>query len=205
LRTIFTVDPENIKAILTTQFTDYGKGESFHREWKEFLGDSIFATDGEQWSRSRQLIRPMFARERIVDTEMFEKHIVKLVSLMGGNGNAKGGYPDGNRVVDVGPLFFRYTMDVATDHLLGKGVDSLDNPTSRFAEAFRYVLDRQAVIFRAGYVSISFTPKPKPFLLTIGEDIEKMHMIKAPSNTSNPTVPSVVLFLARSSDRSLRH
>lgn len=153
LRTIFTADPENIKAVLTTQFSNYGKGESFHREWKEFLGDSIFATDGELWSRSRQLIRPMFARERIVDPEMFEPHTVKLISLLGGKGNTnERGHPGGPRVVDISPLFFRYTMDAATDHLLGKGIDSLDNPTTRFAEAFRYVLDRQAMMFRAGYV-----------------------------------------------------
>ena len=49
VRVIFTADPENIKAILTTQFADYGKGEPFHRDWKEFLGDSIFTTDGQQW------------------------------------------------------------------------------------------------------------------------------------------------------------
>ena len=40
-RIIFTADPENIKAILATQFGDFGKGEPFHREWSEFLGDSI--------------------------------------------------------------------------------------------------------------------------------------------------------------------
>lgn len=159
MRTIFTADPENIKAVLATQFSDYGKGESFHSEWKEFLGDSIFATDGELWSRSRQLIRPMFARERIVDTEMFETHVAKLVALLGGKGNTdQRAHPGGSRVVDVAPLFFRFTMDAATDHLLGKGVESLDNPTTRFAEAFRYVLHRQALIFRAGYVSTRFFP-----------------------------------------------
>ena len=29
-RMVFTVDPENIRAILATQFGDYGKGEPFH-------------------------------------------------------------------------------------------------------------------------------------------------------------------------------
>lgn len=43
-RFLFTADPENIKAILATQFSDFGKGELFHRDWKEFLGDGIFAT-----------------------------------------------------------------------------------------------------------------------------------------------------------------
>lgn len=39
-RIVFTADYENIKAILATQFNDYGKGENFNREWKPFLGDS---------------------------------------------------------------------------------------------------------------------------------------------------------------------
>ncbi|KAJ5319360.1 hypothetical protein MYU51_013363 [Penicillium brevicompactum] len=144
-RAIMTKDPENIKAILTGQFADYGKGETFHKGWKEFLGDSIFATDGELWSRSRQLIRPMFARDRIVDTEIFEKHVQKLIHLLGGSST-----PTNSKVVDVGSLFYRYTLDAATDYLLGQGTDSLDNPETGFAEAFRYVQQRQAELFRFG-------------------------------------------------------
>ncbi|KAJ5518647.1 Cytochrome P450 E-class group I [Penicillium expansum] len=143
-RMVITKDPENIKALLTSQFADYGKGDSFHQEWKEFLGDSIFTTDGELWSRSRQLIRPMFFRDRIVDTEIFEKHIQKLIPLLGGSSS----HSSSSRIVDVGSLFFRYTLDAATDYLLGKGTDSLDNPATRFAEAFRYVQQRQAEYFR---------------------------------------------------------
>ncbi|KAF7715881.1 Uncharacterized protein PECH_007993 [Penicillium ucsense] len=149
-RIVLTKDPENIKAILTGQFADYGKGETFHREWKEFLGDSIFATDGELWSRSRQLIRPMFARERLVDTEIFEKHVQKLIPLLGKN-------PGGGRIVDVGSLFFRYTLDASTDYLLGQGTDSLENPATRFAEAFRYVQQRQAELFRFGVFNFAMS------------------------------------------------
>ncbi|KAJ5835955.1 Cytochrome P450 [Penicillium robsamsonii] len=151
-RMVLTKDPENIKALLTGQFADYGKGESFHQEWKEFLGDSIFATDGELWTRSRQLIRPMFVRDRIVDTEIFEKHVQKLIPLLGGSDS-----PSSSKVVDIGSLFFRYTLDAATDYLLGKGTDSLDNPATRFAEAFRYVQQRQAAFFRSGVFSYAMS------------------------------------------------
>ncbi|KAI9046145.1 cytochrome P450 [Aspergillus affinis] len=144
-RVIFTKDPENIKAILTGQFLDYGKGEPFHRDWKEFLGDSIFVTDGEMWSRSRHLIRPMFVRDRIVDTEIFEEHVQHLMHLLEGQRS-----PVAGKVVDIGPLFFRYTLDAATDYLLGQSTDSLQNPKTTFAEAFRYVQHRQAEIFRLG-------------------------------------------------------
>jgi hypothetical protein len=40
-RLVLTADPDNIKAILATQFNDYGKGEEFNKHWHDFLGDSI--------------------------------------------------------------------------------------------------------------------------------------------------------------------
>ena len=40
-RVIMTADPENIKAILATQFKDYGKGEQFHKDFEDFLGDGM--------------------------------------------------------------------------------------------------------------------------------------------------------------------
>jgi hypothetical protein len=35
IKTYVTVDPINIKAILATQFQDFGKGPLFHESWKE--------------------------------------------------------------------------------------------------------------------------------------------------------------------------
>jgi hypothetical protein len=87
----------------------------------------------------------MFVRDRIVDTEIFETNVEKLIQLLGGSSS-----PKGSKIVDVGSLFFRYTLHAATDYLLGKGTESLDNPTTRFAEAFRYVQSRQSEYFRMG-------------------------------------------------------
>lgn len=39
-RLILTADEENVKAILATQFQDFGKGEVFQSEWDPFLGHS---------------------------------------------------------------------------------------------------------------------------------------------------------------------
>ena len=128
-RYIFTADPENIKAVLATQFSDYGKGEPFHRDWEDFLGDSIFTTDGELWQRNRGLIRPQFLKSRVRDLEVFERHVQRLLGKLGGRGEA----------VEVKELFFCFTLDTATDYLLGKSVDSLDDPATEFAAAFAEV------------------------------------------------------------------
>jgi hypothetical protein len=37
-RYLYTREPEQIKALLTGKFAEYGKGEEFHRVWKPFLG-----------------------------------------------------------------------------------------------------------------------------------------------------------------------
>jgi cytochrome P450 len=147
IRVIFTADPENIKAILTTQFAEYGKGEQFHKEWEEFLGDGIFTTDGAQWHDSRQLIRPMFVRERVGDLDLFEKHVQKMISLVG---------PGDGRMVRIDELLFRFSLDAATDYLLGDSVGSLEAQTSDFAAAFNEVQRVQALRSRAGSV-VDFT------------------------------------------------
>ncbi len=111
-----TREPEHIKTILTTKFREYGKGERFHEVWSPFLGDSIFTTDGQQWSDSRALIRPMFIKDRVQDLEIFDRWTTTLISKL----------PASGQTVDVMDLFYRMTLDVTTDFLLGGSVDSLN-------------------------------------------------------------------------------
>ena len=109
--------------------SDYGKGKSFHDNWHAFLGDSIFTTDGEAWHYSRQLMRPQFSKDRVTDLGIFEKHVEKLMSHINGQGQE----------TDIANLFYRLTLDSATDHLLGESVNSLDDPQTEFASAFAEV------------------------------------------------------------------
>ena len=125
-RFIFTADPENIKAVLATQFNDYGKGKEFHDDWEPFLGDSIFGTDGELWHGSRQLIRPQFVKEKVRDLDIVENHVQSLLSHLDGSG----------RSVNISALFYRFTLDAATEYLLGRSCGSLDSPYTEFGEAF---------------------------------------------------------------------
>ncbi|OTA86769.1 hypothetical protein M434DRAFT_81844 [Hypoxylon sp. CO27-5] len=155
-RMVMTADPENIKAILATQFADFGKGEQFHKEWNEFLGDSIFATDGHLWHASRQLLRPQFSRERISDLHCFESHLETFFKAIANGGVLNGeeqlvDIEAGNgKPFDISELLFRYTLDVATDFLLGMDVQSLTTPRQPFADAFNEVQRVQNIIARAG-------------------------------------------------------
>jgi len=153
------MDPENIKAILATQFGDFGKGEPFHRDWKGFLGDSIFTTDGDLWHNSRQLIRPQFIKDRVSDLQVFESKMDIMFRAIA-NGGALNGVDQfvnmeaGNgKPVDISDLFFRFTLDSATEFLLGKDVSSLSTPRQAFADAFQEVQRIQSIIARTGPIA----------------------------------------------------
>lgn len=116
MRYILTREPEHVKTILTSKFTDFGKGAQFHEVWSPFLGDSIFTTDGKLWQDSRGLIRPMFIKEKVSDLLIFEKWMQTMMSKM----------PEAGVTVHMQDLFYRMTLDVTTDFLLGKSVNSLN-------------------------------------------------------------------------------
>lgn len=116
VRFILSRDPEHVKTVLTSKFTDFGKGQQFHQTWSPFLGDSIFTTDGHLWQDSRSLIRPMFIKEKVRDLEIFDKWTQVLISKL----------PSSGGTVDISDLFYRMTLDVTTDFLLGESVNSLE-------------------------------------------------------------------------------
>ncbi|KAF1963320.1 cytochrome P450 alkane hydroxylase-like protein [Byssothecium circinans] len=138
-RVILTAEPENIKAVLATQFKEYGKGEKFHKEWFNFLGNGIFGVDGHLWHNSRQLIRPQFIKDRLSDLDIFEEHVQILIENLSEASE-----------VDMLDMFFKYTLDAATHFLLGTSVDSQRQAQTEFADAFYNVQRVQSYIARMG-------------------------------------------------------
>ena len=74
---IITKDPENIKALLATQFNDFSLGRRYDF-FKPLLGKGIFTLDGEGWKHSRSMLRPQFAREQIAHVKALEPHFQLL-------------------------------------------------------------------------------------------------------------------------------
>jgi len=124
-------DPENIKALLATNFKDFGLGDRI-RPFGALLGSGIFTTDGAQWEHSRALIRPNFTRSQVADLETFETHIQELITKI----------PRDGSTVDLQTLFFRLTLDSATEFLFGESVNSLSaiegSEQERFGTAFDF-------------------------------------------------------------------
>ncbi|EEP75550.1 hypothetical protein UREG_00396 [Uncinocarpus reesii 1704] len=103
---IDTRDPENIKAILSTQFEQFSLGESRLDAFHPMLGDGIFThvygggPKGEPWRHSRAMLRPQFAKQQIQDLENLEGFVQTLISRI-----------PGNETCDLQELFFRLSMD----------------------------------------------------------------------------------------------
>jgi len=95
------------------------------------------------WHASRQLLRPQFIKDRVSDLNTFERHVKTLIPLLGGGGRP--GSP-----VNLVDVFYRYTLDAATDFLLGSSVDSMKKVEDKFADAFAVVQHEQNIIALAG-------------------------------------------------------
>ncbi|KAI5968308.1 hypothetical protein CANMA_002524 [Candida margitis] len=135
VRVVVSGEPENMKAVLATQFNDFSLG-SRHAHFKPLLGDGIFTLDNEGWKESRQLLRPQFAREQISHVKTLEPHVQVLAEHIRKH---KG------QTFDLQELFFRLTVDASTEFLFGESVHSLydesigrecDPEVAGFAEAF---------------------------------------------------------------------
>ena len=83
-----TSSPENIQAICTSKFNDFGIAPMRGGIGLPFLGRGIFTEDGEFWKYSRALVRPTFARAEIADLENFERHVARFLDLIPKNGEA---------------------------------------------------------------------------------------------------------------------
>ncbi|TFK72860.1 cytochrome P450 monooxygenase pc-2 [Pluteus cervinus] len=119
--TIVTMEPSHVKAILATQFDNFQKGPVLIKSFRPLLGDGIFNVNGDIWKFHRGLTRPFFARNRITDFDIFERHTDKAISVI--RTRLREDQP-----VDFQDMIGRFTLDVASTFLLGKEMDSLSLP-----------------------------------------------------------------------------
>ncbi|KAJ7182427.1 cytochrome P450 [Mycena crocata] len=115
---IFTAEPENIKAILATEFPSFEKGPEFRGLMEPLLGTGVFAADGDMWKFHRQMTRPFFHRERISDFDLFDLHAENAITQL--KARLREGHP-----ADFQDMVSRFTLDAATSFLFAQDVQSL--------------------------------------------------------------------------------
>ncbi|XXH01639.1 hypothetical protein Hte_007999 [Hypoxylon texense] len=112
----FTTDPENIDAILSTKFEDYGLGSRPLGTYPLF-GEGIFSQDGPAWKRSRELIRRQFVRVAKQIPQAFTESVEELVS------GIEEATVDGR--VDLKPFMYEFTLSTTTKLLFGEPHSSM--------------------------------------------------------------------------------
>ncbi|KAI6122911.1 cytochrome P450 [Pisolithus croceorrhizus] len=138
---ILTTEPEYIKAILSTQFNSFEKGELRPVLWDQLnglLGTGVFNSDGTlslhlaptdvfTWLDAqakcgskfhRSMTRPYFNKNRVSHFDIFERLAEDVLNRA--KNRLKEGYP-----VDFQDMVGRFTFDSATEFLFGKTVGSL--------------------------------------------------------------------------------
>ncbi|KAF8894964.1 cytochrome P450 [Mucidula mucida] len=115
-----TISPKHIQALLATQFDKFEKAPTFRDVMKPVLGSGIFNADGDMWRFHRTLSRPFFSRDRVKHFDIFDRHALFTIQKM--KDRLRLGAP-----VDFQDLIQRFTMDTATEFLLGPCVDSLSS------------------------------------------------------------------------------
>ena len=112
---IMTIDPENLRAVNSTQFDDFAVAPARGQALSPLLNRSIFTANGTTWQHDRAMLRPSFARHQFANYQAFEPHLDRLVAQI----------PRDGSTVDLEPLVYRFTLDAATDILVGQPVASL--------------------------------------------------------------------------------
>lgn len=124
---IYTIDPENLKAIHVTQFKSWGLTPSRKQRVVPLIGEGVFTTDGHGWTQSRKLLRPSFERSQMENMLSFlEEHVRDLIRSIPKDGTA----------VDLQKPFYRFTMNSASQFLLGDSLGAADALEEGFGEAF---------------------------------------------------------------------
>ncbi|KAL6721777.1 hypothetical protein ACLMJK_000882 [Lecanora helva] len=162
---ISTTSPQNIKHVLSTDFSSYSLGDDRKKLMTPFLGQGIFTTDGRAWQHSRDLLRPNFTRHQITDNVVvFETHVKNVIRAVGAKQVGVG-------MVDLQEVFFGMSLDVATEFLFGVSTGVLasnggeregkEEDVKRFIEAFEY--SQSAMEGKAGRWGILgfFLPDPR--------------------------------------------
>ncbi|KAI1120702.1 cytochrome P450 52E2 [Nemania abortiva] len=109
-------EPENVKAVLATNFADWALPEIRIKSFLPVLGKhSIFTTNGTEWQHSRAILRPAFVRDQISDLACVDRHVGRLIARI----------PTDGTVVDLQAMFSMMTTDSISDFMFGQTTDLL--------------------------------------------------------------------------------
>lgn len=146
--TIATDEPDNVRAVLSTQFDDWDLPRLRIKAFLPVLGHySIFTSNGDAWKRARTTLRPAFVRDQVADLRCLDRHIARLIQAIPRDGSP----------FDLQAMFSMMTTDIISDFMFGRSTDILGNAPEdglRFGRCFDVCMQKVANRARLGWISM---------------------------------------------------
>ena len=143
-RYLFTIEPENIKAVFADRFDDFDAGRPRLRAMAPTVGEVLITSDGAPWHHQRAMLRPAFNRRQILDCGFFKPDIDVLINRI----------PKDESTIDMAPLLHTHALTLASRLLFGESIASLNSDfnhaSQRFIDAVRETNRGIELRFRVG-------------------------------------------------------
>lgn len=99
-RFIYTIEPENMKAMSAINWQDFAVGpmRRNNKATHPFADKGVNTVDGKEWEFSRFLIKPFFMREAFTNTKRLSRHVDRMMDL----------FPNDGETFDIQPLVQRW-------------------------------------------------------------------------------------------------
>ncbi|XP_028807975.1 cytochrome P450 94A1-like [Neltuma alba] len=133
-RNVITANPAVVQHILKSRFPVYQKGHAFRETLKDFLGNGIFNTDGDNWKFQRQVASHEFNTrslrkfvENVVETELNDR-LIPILTMAAAQ----------KQVLDLQDILQRFAFDNICKIAFGFDPEYLTQSLgpSKFAKAF---------------------------------------------------------------------
>lgn len=119
-QSILTAEPENLRAVFSSQFQDFPTGPRRAAAFGYMLGHCIFTSDGPFWEHSRGLIKPHMTTGQINQIGPTARAVEDFIQALRIRCGAQSWTPQ----LDLHPMFLRFTLDQGTDFLFGANLKS---------------------------------------------------------------------------------
>ncbi len=118
-KTIYTIEPENIKTMLHTNFSEYHRSRNMPNALDPVMGQGVFTSNGEAWAHSRRLVKAQFSTQRVRNVAKLEPYVQNVFNEVGNVG--KDGWTE---PLELLLTFNRFTLDSATEFMFGTSAES---------------------------------------------------------------------------------
>ncbi|KAF2184637.1 cytochrome P450 [Zopfia rhizophila CBS 207.26] len=118
-KTIYTIEPENVKTMLSTKFSNYYRPKTMPNALNPVMGQGVFTSNGAAWSHSRSLVRAQFSTKRIRNVAKLDVHVRNIYEALGEE--LEDGWTEEQEIL---PIFNRFTLDAATEFMFGTSAES---------------------------------------------------------------------------------